>query len=135
VLTAIRPDRKAIETKTFRPESEAALLSWLKRLNGNHNLYWSTNPPMRDLSKKAEREDIKEVAYLHVDIDPHAGEDVEAEGARILALFNGKLPEALRRSNRAALRFVIPYASSCCFSAHSRTSRRLVSIPDSNEGS
>jgi Virulence-associated protein E/RepB DNA-primase from phage plasmid len=95
VLTAIRPDRKAIETKTFRPESEAALLSWLKRLNGNHNLYWSTNPPMRDLSKKAEREDIKEVAYLHVDIDPRAGEDVASEGARILALFNEKLPAAL----------------------------------------
>jgi len=95
LLTAIRPDRKAIETKTFRPESEAALLSWLKRLNGNHNLYWSTNPPMRDLSKKAEREDIKEVAYLHVDIDPRAGEPFEEEQVRILDMLSEPRPKGL----------------------------------------
>ena len=35
------------------------------------------------------------MAYLHVDIDPRAGEDLEAESARILALFNEKLPDAL----------------------------------------
>jgi len=92
VLTAIRTDRKAIETKTFYPVQEQELLSWLKSYNGDRNLYWSVNPPTRDLSKKAEREDIKEVAYLHVDIDPRAGEDLEAERVRCADLFGPKLP-------------------------------------------
>jgi hypothetical protein len=97
VVTAIHPDRKAkaIETKTFGPASEAALLGWIDNYNGSRNIYWSTNPPVRELSKKAEREDIKEVAYFHVDIDPRAGEDLEEERKRCLALFNEKLPKGV----------------------------------------
>jgi hypothetical protein len=95
LLTAIHPDRKAMETRTFRPETEEALLAWLHKHNGNSNIYWSTNPPLRDLTKKATREDIKEVAFLHVDVDPRAGEDLEAERARCAALFNDKLPEGI----------------------------------------
>ena len=30
VLTAIRPDRKSVIARTFQPESEDDLLSWLK---------------------------------------------------------------------------------------------------------
>src|SRR5688500_20235441 len=67
VLTAIRTDKKAIDTKTFRPSTEAALLDWLKQYNGERNIYWSTSQPTHDLSKKAEREDIKNVSYLDVD--------------------------------------------------------------------
>lgn len=92
VLTAIRTDRKAIDTKTFRPAQEAELNAWLKMYNGDRNIYWSTNPPLRDISKKAEREDIKEVAFLHVDIDPRAGEDLSAERKRCAALFAENLP-------------------------------------------
>ena len=94
VLTAIRPDPKAIEIKTFRPENARALVDWLDNY-GKRNIYWSTNPPLRDLTKKAEREDIKEVAYLHVDIDPRAGEDLEAERERILSLFETRLPDGV----------------------------------------
>jgi hypothetical protein len=79
VLTAIRTDRKAIETRTFRPHQSDECVAWLKQYNGERNIYWSVNPPLRDLSKKAEREDIKEVVYLHVDVDPRAGEDLTAE--------------------------------------------------------
>ena len=39
VRTAIRTDRKAIDTKTFKPDSEAALLEWLKAVNGDRNIY------------------------------------------------------------------------------------------------
>lgn len=92
VLTAIKPDRKAIETRTFRSASEVALGEWLATHNGERNIYWSVNPPMRDLSKKAVREDIKEVTYLHVDVDPRSGEDLESERERCLALFADKLP-------------------------------------------
>ncbi len=95
VLTAIHPDRKAIETRTFRPATEADCLAWLTRYNGERNLYWAVNKPTRDLNKKAEREDIKEVAYLHVDVDPRAGEDLVAERDRILGLFGDRLPDGL----------------------------------------
>src|SRR5882672_3843517 len=92
LLSAIRPDRKSIDTKTFHPESEAELRAWLQLHNGERNCYWSVNPPSRDLSKKAEREDIKEVCYFQVDIDPRAGEDLVDEQARCVALLMTKLP-------------------------------------------
>ena len=95
VLTAIRPDRKAVETQTFRPETEHELERWLVRYNGERNIYWSVNRPVRDLHKKASREDIKEVAYLHVDIDPRVGEDFETEKERCLALLTNNLPPSL----------------------------------------
>jgi Mesyanzhinovviridae DNA primase len=91
VLTAIRPDRKGIETQTFGPANESDCRDWLAKYNGRWNIYWSVNPPLRDLSKKAEREDIKEVAYLHVDVDPRAGEDLAEERVRLKALFSDKL--------------------------------------------
>ena len=95
VLTAIRPDRKAMDTKTFHPASEEAMETWLKEFNGIYNIYWSVNPPLHDLNKKASREDIKEVAYLHVDIDPRAGEPLEQEQKRCLALLVECLPSTV----------------------------------------
>jgi len=95
LLTAIRPDPKAIETKTFYPEDMPVLLAWLNKCNGGWNVYWSVNPPLRALSKKAEREDIKEVAYLHVDLDPRAGEDIEQERDRCLGLLTNRLPKGV----------------------------------------
>ena len=62
-LTAIQPDRKAIETRTFRPETEDALRAWLTKHNGKRNVYFHVNPPIRDISKKAEREDIRSLAW------------------------------------------------------------------------
>lgn len=85
VLTSIRTDRRGIQTRTFSPNSEGACLDWLKTYNGARNIYFGVNPPLRALSKKAEREDIKEVVYLHVDIDPRTNEDLEAERKRIEA--------------------------------------------------
>jgi len=55
LLTAIRPDPKAIETKTFYPEDMPVLLAWLNKCNGGWNVYWSVNPPLRALSKKADK--------------------------------------------------------------------------------
>lgn len=95
VLTAIQTDRKAIATKTFRPKDEDALVAWLSLYNGNRNLYFHVNTTINDLSKKAEREDIKEVPWLHVDIDPRAGENLEDEKARCYGLLTTKLPEGV----------------------------------------
>ena len=78
VLTAIAVDRKSIETATFNPGDEVYLLKWLVN-NGDRNIYFHVNKPLRNLSKKAEREDIKSVDWLHVDIDPRADEDLHSE--------------------------------------------------------
>lgn len=95
VLTAIAPDRRSIDTKTFHPATDAALREWLGRNNGQRNIYFQVNPPLRDLTKKAERADIAEVAWLHVDIDPRAGEDLADEQARALALLTERLREGV----------------------------------------
>lgn len=94
VLTAIRNDKKGTDTKTFRPHQQKALSDWLteQAKTGDTNFYWSVNPTMRDLNKKAALTDIEEVAFLHVDVDPRAGEDLEAERKRCIALFAENLP-------------------------------------------
>ena len=84
VLTAISPDRKRIDTATFT--TKAAAKKWLTKHNGKLNIYFHVNPCTRELTKKAEREDVAALAWLHVDIDPRVGEDIEEERARALRL-------------------------------------------------
>jgi hypothetical protein len=93
MLTAIHPERPGAETCTFRDEQR--LRGWVEAKNNHFNLYFAVNLPMRDMSKKAERTDIKEVTWLHVDIDPRVGEELERERERILALFGPHLPEGV----------------------------------------
>jgi hypothetical protein len=50
------------------------------------NIYFSVGEVARDVEKKAERTDISNVWWLHVDIDPRAGEDIAQEQARALKL-------------------------------------------------
>jgi hypothetical protein len=95
VLTAISPDRTSINTRTFGPDRLKELKSWLKEHNGKNNLYFHVNPTIRELSKKANREDVAALAWLHVDIDPRAGEDLEEEQARALGLLRDKLPKGV----------------------------------------
>lgn len=96
VLTAIRPDRKSIDTQTFGPSTEAQLEDWLDQFNGRFNIYFQVNPPLYDdAGKKTKRQEIKELAWLHVDIDPRAGEDIEEERARALRLLTDKLPKGV----------------------------------------
>lgn len=95
VLTSIETDRKGITTATFGPANRDDAFAWIEGYNGRRNIYFSVNPPTRPLSKKAEREDIREVAYLHVDIDPRAGEDVAQEQERALGLLTSKLPKGV----------------------------------------
>ena len=95
VLTAIRPDRKGTETRTFYPDALDPLVEWLNSRNGNRNIYFHVNRPIRDLTKKAEREDIKEVRWLHVDIDPRVGEPLVEEQERLKSLLTEKLPPGI----------------------------------------
>lgn len=95
VLTAIATDRKSINTQTFYPTDLKSVQLWLAEHNGKRNLYFHVNPPMHDIKKKAEREDIKSVDWFHVDIDPRAGEDLGEERIRALGLLTTKLPKGV----------------------------------------
>ena len=93
-LTSIEPDRKGIQTKTFCPSQLSDMEQWIEGFNGKRNLYFHVNKVGRPISKKAEREDIEEMRYLHVDLDPRAGEDFTKERERILERLNNP-PEGL----------------------------------------
>jgi hypothetical protein len=92
-LSAIAVDRKGIETQTFAPGEEERLVRWLEFWNKKANLYWHVNPVLKAVSKKAQREDIREVCYLHVDVDPREGVDLKAERDRILTRLRAGVPE------------------------------------------
>ncbi|HNP36032.1 MAG TPA: DUF5906 domain-containing protein [Woeseiaceae bacterium] len=92
-LTCIEPDTKVIDACTF--DDIEPMRSWIERWNGTRNIYFSVNPTTRPLSKKPARKDIKEVAYLHVDVDPRVGEDLGEEQARIKALVTTDLPDGV----------------------------------------
>jgi hypothetical protein len=86
LLLAIKQSRQGNPTPAiFFPTTEAECRAWLAEHGGKQNLYWSVNPPLQNAAKKAANADIKEVRYLHVDIDPRAGEDLQSERARIKA--------------------------------------------------
>jgi P4 family phage/plasmid primase-like protien len=86
VLTSISLDKKQITTATFDAGREAQCLAWLEQHGADRNIYFAVNPPDWDVAKKCERTDIPRVVYLHVDIDPRAGEDIAAEQQRALGL-------------------------------------------------
>lgn len=92
VLTAIRPDRKGVVTQTFYGTNTAEMLGWLEKVGATHNLYFSVNPTTRPMQGKTEKEDIKELAWLHVDLDQAKDETLEASRARNLTLLTSGLP-------------------------------------------
>jgi hypothetical protein len=94
-LTAIAPDKKFIETRTFYPASESELFDWLESHNGFRNLYFHINEVRYAVTKKAERTDIKAMHYLHVDIDVQPGEDQTAGTERCLRLVTKERPKEI----------------------------------------
>lgn len=88
VLTAIETTkRRDTYTATFSAQEEAECRAWLQTQGASRNLYFGVNPPKGRLTVKAAREDIASLAWLHVDVDPRAGEDLKAEQDRILGRF------------------------------------------------
>jgi hypothetical protein len=87
---------QGLRAAQFAPSQEADLLQWLAREAETRNLYFSPNPLLRlPESGKARKADVKAVAWLHVDVDPRAGEDQAAERARIRRLFDEDRPEGV----------------------------------------
>lgn len=94
-LTAIEVEQRKTWTSSFRPETARELCAFLAE-HHLRNMYWSCNLPIGDISKKAEKTEIAAAHFLHVDVDPRSGEDVESERKRILARFEAP-PDTIPR--------------------------------------
>lgn len=92
VLTSIVPDGKT-RTQTFDTAHDGA--SWAQAENKKANVYLHVNPTIGPVSKKATKEQIAAVEFLHVDIDPRVAEDLVEERKRILDLLTTKRPEGI----------------------------------------
>lgn len=90
MLTAISIDKKKITAETFQASEEQRVLQWLK-LHEQFNLYYSVNQPIESAyeKRKLAKTDVHTVHYLHVDVDPRVGEDVNAEQERIKKRIEG----------------------------------------------
>ena len=96
ILTAIHPEKRgSVLTAPFRDDDEA-MSSWIgQRQAEGYNLYFSVNSVIRPENKKASRDNIRALDYLHVDLDLPAGttpETLEAERAKLLAQLTTDLP-------------------------------------------
>ena len=89
-------DRKQISTKTFHPSSAADCKKFIEQYNGERNLYFSVNEVIYDLNSKAQKSDIKQANWLHVDIDPAENQPADEERARILARITTDLPKGIK---------------------------------------
>jgi hypothetical protein len=93
LLIAVDPERKAkLQGQTFHPGQYKEMLAWLTYWNGKRNLYFSVNPPRRDLITKADKSEVLCVCAFHVDIDPREGLDHVAERERILKALQAYSP-------------------------------------------
>jgi hypothetical protein len=90
MLTAIVPDG-ITRTKTFTDLSEAEKFI-AKENAGGCNLYYSVNVTKQPMSKKARKEDIGKVCYLHADLDPHEDETADEFKERIWPLIEAFRP-------------------------------------------
>jgi hypothetical protein len=82
VLTAITADGE-VTTESFLPSEPDRVDTWLD-LNSGCNIYYSLNPTrFRKVTKKLNKEGIRGVAFLHVDIDPEKDENLNEAQERI----------------------------------------------------
>ncbi len=95
VLTSISTDRKGISTATFDKDTISDLNKWLKMYNGKRNIYFSVNNTKGPMGKKANKEDIASAGWLHIDIDPEEGMDIDEERSRALDMLTSKLPKGI----------------------------------------
>lgn len=84
-LTSIVPDG-VTDTASFLPKDWQKCANWIEERQNKKNIYFHVNPAKKMLYSKASKEDISRLAWLHIDIDPRAGEDIEEERTRALKL-------------------------------------------------
>lgn len=83
-LTAIPPEGGRTKTESFTSGEIERLKSWVSNLCGKQNIYFMVNSSRTYLNSKAKKEDVEAVEFLHVDIDPRKGYDIETERASAL---------------------------------------------------
>ncbi len=100
VLSAICPNDRGIETRTFDLARPDRLRAWLGKWNGKRNLYWMPNTvrATADPDGRPSEADIEDKVAAYVDIDPSetvdpADEEAwQADRARILKSLLGFRP-------------------------------------------
>src|SRR5262249_9506555 len=75
-----------IEVEFFDESRMDAARAWIEHRNAHADIYFNINPLRPDYvaRKKAGKADVAAAAYLHVDVDPPKGVDVEAWRKAIL---------------------------------------------------
>lgn len=71
VLAAIRPDGGNIETISFELLQLNEMRDWIDRKQGLLNIYFTVNPVINMMNKKPRKSDMRGLAAIHVDVDPH----------------------------------------------------------------
>jgi len=83
-LTAIVPDSGTTNTKSFKVVDDA-VTNWVSERNKNGaGIYWQVNPSRELKDKKAKKEHVAAVRFLHVDCDCRVGEPQDVGIKRIL---------------------------------------------------
>lgn len=95
ILTAIETDRSGIATACFLPKNEAACIKWINSFNGSRNIYFTVNNTKGEITRKPSKGQMKSAGWLHVDIDPPVGADIEAARPVLLGLLTDNLPKGL----------------------------------------
>lgn len=94
ILSAIDPKDGSIETRTYSAAKADQAVDWVTDWNEKRNLYFSVNQPdPRHTEGRLSKDKIKEVHFLHVDLDPRKGRNIEDERKQILTRITGTLPK------------------------------------------
>lgn len=86
-IMAVASDGSA-KTKTVPVDRIDELGPFIESRNGTCNLYFGVNPLAASQDKKAAKDGIAALAYLHADLDPRDGFDLSAERERLKKLID-----------------------------------------------
>ncbi len=81
-ITAIIPDGMAV---TRTETSAAGVAGFVRKYDGERNIYYAVNPLKRAMAKKAKKMDVLAGEFVHADLDPREDETPEAAKARYMA--------------------------------------------------
>jgi hypothetical protein len=90
-ITAIEPDTGKIETVSAKDTQ--AVRRFLQRYAAERNIYYSVNPTKTACNKKAKKQDIAAVEYIHADLDPANGESPDQAKHRYRAALESFVPQ------------------------------------------
>lgn len=92
VLTSIVPDGGRTTTATFAEQTLGQMRRWIDARQGRQNIYFTVNVVFGEVEVKPNKGAISAIRALHVDVDPHVGEEPAAERERALRLLQAYDP-------------------------------------------